>query len=109
MNPNGKSLVMVEMDTIENEEKVLKKESKIKRTKDHVEVRTAHYKDLWRLVERLSESKIVSSHDYSESDFNNEMDAEVISAHMTDDLSEDLPEYADYEAAETVTESSSEV
>ena len=107
VNSNGKSLVMVEMDTIENEEKVLKKESKLKRTKEHVEIRTAHYKDLWRLVERLSESKSSNQVSDSDSDFSHELQVGVISAKQNETI-EDLPEYADYDI-ETETESNSEV
>lgn len=58
---NGRTLVMVEMDTIENEMKVLKKETTEALTKDahldHVGIRTAKYKELWKMVEQLSVAK----------------------------------------------------
>ena len=69
-DPSGKSMVIVEMDTIENEEKVLEKIAdiqKISNTKDvrfnpkldHVGIRKAKYKELWRLVEELTIAKRV--------------------------------------------------
>ena len=58
---NGRTLVMVEMDTIENEMKVLQKETTEALTKDahldHVGIRTAKYKELWKMVEQLSIAK----------------------------------------------------
>lgn len=59
---NGKSLVIVEMDTLENEEKVLQKRADVRRNDplmDHVGIRRAKYKELWKLVEELTIAKRV--------------------------------------------------
>jgi hypothetical protein len=58
--PDGKSLVMVEMDTAENEMKVLEKSSDIKssvlrsKSLDQVGIRELNYNKLWSLVQDLS-------------------------------------------------------
>ena len=53
---------MVEMDTMENEEKVLKKKIDIRNQNpelDHVGIRKAKYKELWKMVEELTVVKRV--------------------------------------------------
>merc|ERR1711983_248415 len=75
---NGRTLVMVEMDTIENEMKVLQKETTEALTKDanldHVGIRTAKYKELWKMVEQLSIAKqfIGDPPEYEDSTPNND-------------------------------------
>ena len=63
---NGRALVMVEMDTIENEMKVLKKKETL--TKDanldsELGIRAAKYKELWKMVEQLSIAKQFTNSD----------------------------------------------
>ena len=73
---DGKSLVMVEMDTIENEIKVLEKTSDIRssvlrsKSLDQVGIRELNYNKLWRLVQDLSAVKRVAS---SNSDLSNDV------------------------------------
>ena len=63
--PDGKSLVMVEMDTAENEMKVLEKSSDIRssvlrsKSLDQVGIRELNYNKLWSLVQDLSVVKRV--------------------------------------------------
>ena len=58
---NGKSLVIVEMDTMENEEKVIKKRTTIRQNPDfdHVGIRKAQYQELWKFIEELTIAKRV--------------------------------------------------
>jgi len=64
---SGNSLVIVQMDTLENEMKVLKKRSDIRSSDlrsvklDHVGVREVKYERLWNLVQELTVVKRVAS------------------------------------------------
>jgi hypothetical protein len=62
---NGKSIVIVEMDTMEHEDTILKQKNDIRREKnpnlDKLGIRRAKYKELWKLVEELTVVKRVVS------------------------------------------------
>ena len=84
---DGKSLVMVEMDTAENEMKVLEKSSDIRssvlrsKSLDQVGIRELNYNKLWSLVQDLSVVKRVVSPDVANS--NSDLSNDVLTTSTT--------------------------
>ena len=67
LDSSMKSIVLVELDTVEHENAVIKGKSDFARKKK-IEIRKAKYKELWKYVEELTVVKRLDHHDKGEGD-----------------------------------------
>ena len=61
-----RSLVLVEVDTVEHENEIIHEKSKFKSKRRKIEIRKAKFKELWKYVEELTVVKRLDSDDHND-------------------------------------------